>query len=156
MSPRTYAEGDKDPTMLATKALTGLQCYAALRRLHEILTTPYQWDSDTMESVGSLMSQLGFGSLDEDFVTEIEEEVGEGVITPELRAALDELTPEFVPELIDHGVLVQVLPSAGSDGAIVVLIDTQFEPDGSDGPGLRILLNDSDAYIGVPYRGRNE
>jgi hypothetical protein len=39
--------------------------------------------------------------------------------------------------------------SAGLDGAVLVFIDTDFEPDASDGgPGLRIMLNDSDAYVG--------
>lgn len=50
-------------------------------------------------------------------------------------------------------VTVRVHYSAGSDRAVVVQIDTDFEPDASDGgPGLRILLNDSDAYIGVAYK----
>lgn len=48
------------------------------------------------------------------------------------------------------GVAVIVTRSAGSDRAVVVFIDTAFEPDGS--PGLRVLVNDGDAYIGVPYR----
>jgi len=35
------------------------------------------------------------------------------------------------------------------DGAWVVQIDTEFEPDGSDGgTGLRVYINDDDAYIG--------
>jgi len=37
----------------------------------------------------------------------------------------------------------------GLDGAWVVQIDTTFEPDGTDGgPGLRVYINDDDAYIG--------
>lgn len=54
-----------------------------------------------------------------------------------------------------HGVRVSIHHSDGSDGAVVVQIDTEFEPDhhaGPDQPGLRILLNDGDAYVGVPYR----
>jgi hypothetical protein len=51
------------------------------------------------------------------------------------------------------GVHVVIEKSIGSDDAIVVQIDTEFEPDGSDGgPGLRVLINDGDAYIGVPFR----
>lgn len=35
---------------------------------------------------------------------------------------------------------------------MVVFIDTEFEPDGSDGgPGLRVLINDSDTYTGIRY-----
>jgi hypothetical protein len=35
------------------------------------------------------------------------------------------------------------------DSVWVVQIDTEFEPDGSDdGPGLRVYINDDDAYIG--------
>lgn len=42
--------------------------------------------------------------------------------------------------------------SAGNDGAIVVLLDTTFEPDGSDGgPGLRVRINDDLAYEGVRH-----
>lgn len=47
---------------------------------------------------------------------------------------------------------VFVGPSAGSDGAMVVIVDTEYEPDGSDGgTGLRVLVNDGDAFVGVPY-----
>lgn len=41
-------------------------------------------------------------------------------------------------------VTIIVTKSAGSDGAQVIFIDTQSEPDGSDGSRpLRILLNDT-------------
>ena len=54
---------------------------------------------------------------------------------------------------VDYGVSVTVEKSSGSDDAIVIQIDTEFEPDGSDGgPGLRVFVNDGDAYIGVAYR----
>lgn len=47
---------------------------------------------------------------------------------------------------------VLIARSAGSDGAWVVFVDTDFEPDGSDGgPGLRILVNNADAYVGVAW-----
>ena len=39
---------------------------------------------------------------------------------------------------------IEVWPSEGSDGAIVVQIDTNFEPD--DLPRLRINLNDEHIY----------
>jgi hypothetical protein len=46
-----------------------------------------------------------------------------------------------------------VTRSAGDDGAIVVFLDTTFEPDGGDGgPGLRVRINDDLAYEGVPHR----
>lgn len=42
--------------------------------------------------------------------------------------------------------------SAGTDGAVLVLIDTTFEPNASDGgPGLRVLVNDEPVYAGVAY-----
>ena len=64
------------------------------------------------------------------------------------RSSCELRTPSGVVQVV-------VARSAGTDGAVVVLIDTDFEPNGSDGgPGLRVLLNDSDAYIGKPYRGR--
>lgn len=47
--------------------------------------------------------------------------------------------------------------SAGVDGAVLVFIDTKFEPDGSDGgPGLRVLLNDEPVFQGVGYLGDPE
>jgi hypothetical protein len=45
-----------------------------------------------------------------------------------------------------------VTRSAGDDGAIVVHLDTTFEPDGSDGgPGLRVRINDDPVYEVVPH-----
>lgn len=46
---------------------------------------------------------------------------------------------------------ITVTRSAGDDGALLVIIDTEFEPDGSDGgPGLRVMVNDGDVFEGVP------
>ncbi len=43
-------------------------------------------------------------------------------------------------------VTVSVYRAPSADGAIVVQIDTDFEPNGRDGgPGLRVLVNDADA-----------
>jgi len=51
----------------------------------------------------------------------------------------------------------RVMRSAGDDGALVVFLDTTFEPDGGDGgPGLRVRINDGLAYEGVPYRGPDD
>lgn len=54
---------------------------------------------------------------------------------------------------IEHnGVTVTITKSDGSDEAVLVWVETDFEPDGSDdGPGLRVELNDNDIYEGVPY-----
>jgi hypothetical protein len=42
------------------------------------------------------------------------------------------------------GIRVTVTRSSGDDGAVLVMIDTTFEPNGNDGgPGLRILINDA-------------
>lgn len=55
------------------------------------------------------------------------------------------------------GITVIVDRSAGADNAVVVFIDTNFEPDGSDGgPGLRVLINDDLTYEGVPYQATRE
>lgn len=55
------------------------------------------------------------------------------------------------------GVTFQVVRSAGSDGAVVVFLDTATEPDGSDGGrGLRVFLNDEPIYVGVPFRKGGE
>lgn len=49
-------------------------------------------------------------------------------------------------------VRLAVTRSAGDDRAVVVFVDTEFEPDASDGgPGLRVLLNDDEAYVGKAY-----
>jgi hypothetical protein len=50
-------------------------------------------------------------------------------------------------------VTVTVTRSGGADGAMLVFIDTDFEPNGSDdGPGLRVRLNDDIVYEGKAYR----
>lgn len=52
----------------------------------------------------------------------------------------------------DIKVEIAVTRSAGDDRAVVIFIDTEFEPDGSDGsPGLRVLLNDDEVYVGKAY-----
>ncbi len=57
---------------------------------------------------------------------------------------------EATLETVD--VRVTITTSDGDDGAVVVFIDTQFEPDGSDGgPGLRVWINDDPQYEGVLY-----
>jgi len=49
-------------------------------------------------------------------------------------------------------VRIAVTRSAGDDRAVLVFIDTTFEPDGSDGgPALRVLVNDDEAYVGKAY-----
>lgn len=51
---------------------------------------------------------------------------------------------------------VTITRSAGPDNAYVVFIDTSFEPDGSNGPGLRVILNDGDVFVGVPYEPEDD
>jgi len=48
---------------------------------------------------------------------------------------------------------ITVTRSAGDDQAIVVFIDTDFEPfaAGPDELGLRVLLNDNEVYVGKAY-----
>lgn len=54
--------------------------------------------------------------------------------------------------LTPDDVTITVTESAGSDGARLVIIDTDGEPDGSDGSRpLRVLVNDGTVYEGVPY-----
>lgn len=46
-------------------------------------------------------------------------------------------------------ILITVTRSAGDDRAVLVFIDTEFDPRGKDGaPGLRILVNDDEAFVG--------
>jgi hypothetical protein len=55
------------------------------------------------------------------------------------------------------GLRVTVTRSAGEDRAVLVFIDTAFEPTGADGStGLRVLINDDEAWVGTAYDfGRN-
>lgn len=63
---------------------------------------------------------------------------------------LTELPPP-PPEPVGE-VIVTVTRSAGPDGAVLVMIDTDFEPDASDGsPGLRVRVNDGTVFEGVAY-----
>lgn len=49
-------------------------------------------------------------------------------------------------------VRVTITRSAGPDGAILVMIDTDDEPDGSDGStGMRVTLNEATIFDGKPY-----
>lgn len=60
--------------------------------------------------------------------------------------------PPVDGKVIAAGVEVTITHSAGSDGAVVVFIDTDFEPDASDGgPGLRVHINGDPTYEGTPY-----
>jgi hypothetical protein len=53
---------------------------------------------------------------------------------------------------MSDAVTITVTRSAGDDRAVVVFIDTAFEPNGTDGgPGLRVLVNDDEAYVGTAY-----
>ena len=56
-------------------------------------------------------------------------------------------------EQSDFEVEISVTRSAGDDRAVLVLIDTSFEPfaPGDDDLGLRVLLNDNEIYVGKPY-----
>jgi hypothetical protein len=59
---------------------------------------------------------------------------------------------EWPERSAEEQVSVVVTRSSGHDRAVVVMVDTGFEPDASDGsPGLRILLNDEPVYEGVAY-----
>lgn len=62
----------------------------------------------------------------------------------------------FIDPNIDVGLRITVHRSGGSDNAIVVQVDTEFEPDASDGgPGLRVNVNDG-VVFGVRYGARKE
>jgi hypothetical protein len=81
------------------------------------------------------------------------------------QVARDEIPMAALIAAIDDRGGAPVLPeirlsvtrSAGDDRAVLVFVDTTFEPDGSDGgPGLRVLVNDGDAFIGKEYDDRSE
>lgn len=82
---------------------------------------------------------------------------GRALTSAQARALAVELLQraDYLDEL--YRIEVKVTTSAGVDGAIVVFIDTEFEPDGSDGgPGLRVNINDHDTYVGVAYQHADE
>ena len=65
-----------------------------------------------------------------------------------------EVPPEFEHVIDAGGVTITLTTSAGTDGAVVVFIDTEGEPDGSNGwRGLRVMVNDGAVFVGVPYKG---
>lgn len=52
---------------------------------------------------------------------------------------------------IDNDITITVTRSAGADGAIVIFIDTTFEPNASDGsPGLRVCVGEGVVFDGKP------
>lgn len=58
----------------------------------------------------------------------------------------------MAPDPATPDIKILVTRSASADGAVVVFIDTTFEPDGSDGsPGLRVVVNEDPAYEGKLY-----
>jgi hypothetical protein len=61
---------------------------------------------------------------------------------------------EFVAEAF--GVRVQIVMSAGSDGAPIVFIDTDGLPENDVGPMLRVHLNDAYIWQGVHYEPSEE
>lgn len=51
-----------------------------------------------------------------------------------------------------RNVTVIVGMSDGADGAAIVVVDTNFEPDNSDGEGgLRVSVNEDYVFEGAPY-----
>ena len=51
-----------------------------------------------------------------------------------------------------EALLITVTRSAGDDRAVLVFIDTEFAVDGKGrGPGLRVLVNDDEAFVGQAY-----
>lgn len=53
--------------------------------------------------------------------------------------------PTREPRLERNGVTVQIVTTAGSDGATIVMIDTDPEPNGSDDIlKLRVVVNNTD------------
>lgn len=68
---------------------------------------------------------------------------------------MDEPDEDEIREIHAQGLHITITHSEGSDGALLVMIDTTSEPDGSDGGrGIRVLLNDEPIYNVVPYRPR--
>jgi hypothetical protein len=84
---------------------------------------------------------------------------GKALTSAEARALAIELLQraDYFDTLNPFGVTTIVTRSAGADGAVVVFIDTDFEPGASDGgPGLRVRINDDTTYAGVAYEPREE
>lgn len=104
----------------------------AIRCIHDDCRTPITWNGD-------------IGAWEHD-----EECPPNSLCYEGTRGALPD--PETSLTVDTAGVTVTITPSAGDDGAIVVFIDTTFEPDASDGgPGLRVRVNDDPVYEGKPY-----
>lgn len=56
-----------------------------------------------------------------------------------------------------EGVEVIITRSAGIDGAIVIFIDTdETVPEGLRGPEIRVMVNDSDVFMGKEYESADD
>lgn len=75
-----------------------------------------------------------------------------GTAAQMIRAALAPPTNKDDTRTLEwNGVTVTIGTSSGRDGAALVIIDTDGEPDGSDGwKGLRVDVNDGQVFEGVP------
>ncbi len=68
---------------------------------------------------------------------------------PAENAGWSDMLDEIENRLPPPEVTITVTRSAGDDRAVLIMIDTTFEPSGlGDSPGLRVLLNDDEAYVG--------
>lgn len=81
-------------------------------------------------------------------------------VTP--KAAMHRLDEDYCSISVKHSKSLHetsatIVESAGTDGAVVVFIDTTYSPDASDkGPGVRVLLNDHEIYVGKEYHDESE
>lgn len=71
----------------------------------------------------------------------------------------DASLPTFISgdgEVSAHGVDVTITRSAGADGAVVVFVDSLGVHEIGGMPQMRILLNDGEVYVGVPYEDKED
>jgi hypothetical protein len=111
---------------------------------------PTTWDAPMTDADALSMAIFALNTLAEPSAS-----------SDEQMAALDFFTEGALDRLVQmrdksqrtaSDLEVIITRSAGDDRAVLVFIDTVFEPDGSDGgPGLRVLVNDDEGFVGKPY-----
>jgi hypothetical protein len=115
---------------------------------------PTTWDAPMTDADALSMAIFALNTLAEPSAS-----------SDEQMAALDFFTEGALERLVEirdraanvsdaaPDVEVIVTRSAGDDRAVLVFIDTTFEPfaAGPDDLGLRVLINDDEAYVGKGY-----
>ena len=169
--PAKLAPAD-DPAWAHTLALAALAREARPTTTNEETTTMTDTPAKGLEWIADRLEQMSanavaiFEAIDEragngeDIDSDDDElrhqsigaSIAYGTAAQMIRAALAPPSSTDDTRTLEwNGVTVTIGTSSGRDGAALVIIDTEGEPDGSDGSkGLRVDVNDGQVFEGVP------